>query len=210
MASGDSRWAQARALGFLASASVKGSIKRVLILMLGPASLRLTIKNWAIKARGRWTTATTDKCRQEKGQANKDDGLRWALSGVLREHQRETPRTQLNEGSASHLTTRHIPSSSSLGNLKKISSHREEQQLWLTETSPLSTQEELFLPLALWHSLTVPLSCTSTTGRWTTWGYKGSSLIHTFCKKTLKYLLLPLVLTETAWPCFASAYMSLF
>lgn len=32
-------WAQARALGFLASVSAKGSIKRVLILILGPASL---------------------------------------------------------------------------------------------------------------------------------------------------------------------------
>lgn len=58
-------------------------------------------------------------------------------------------------------------------------------------------------------SLTVPLSCTSTTGGWTTWGYKGSSLIHTFCKKPLKHLLLPLVrqkqpglaLLQLTWVC---------
>lgn len=38
MASGDSSWAQARALGFLASVSDRVSIKRILILLLGPAS----------------------------------------------------------------------------------------------------------------------------------------------------------------------------
>ena len=38
MASGDSSWAQARALGFLASVSGRVSIKRVTILLLGPAT----------------------------------------------------------------------------------------------------------------------------------------------------------------------------
>lgn len=38
MASRDSSWAQARALGFSASDSGRVGIKRVLILLLGPAS----------------------------------------------------------------------------------------------------------------------------------------------------------------------------
>lgn len=81
----DGTGAQARALGFWASVSVKVNIKRVLIPILGPASLRATVNNFAIKARGRWTTATTGNCWQEEGQANKAGGLQ---HGVLREHQR--------------------------------------------------------------------------------------------------------------------------
>lgn len=92
MASGDSSWAQARALGFLASVSDRVSIKRILILLLGPASNSSVTEpskpERKMKHRNNFWQGTT----KEKGWAYKDDGLKHV---VLRQHQEEILRTLL-------------------------------------------------------------------------------------------------------------------
>lgn len=201
----DGTGAQARALGFWASVSVKVNIKRVLIPILGPASLRATVNNFAIKARGRWTTATTGNCWQEEGQANKAGGLQ---HGVLREHQRHwghgstcvlllispagtalSPPFGYPEGDlipwrrAAAVTYRHEPSQHTRGTISTPG------PLTFSSSASLAPAEQ-----ALNHLGLPKLIINS----------------HILKKKTFKLWLPPLVLTATAWPCFASAYMSLF